>query len=60
MTVIAAAQPFDAANLIAGFGRHVLRVWQDPGFQAVLRRGDGRLSVNVAKEASAASLRVHG
>ncbi len=44
-------------NLVAAVGACALRVWRDPGFQAVLRKEAWQFVVNVSTEARAAARR---
>lgn len=60
MALINTAQPGAGASFFATIAEHVARVWQDPGFQTVLKREARRFIVSVASEARAASLRNRG
>lgn len=57
MTLQNSAQPAIRASLVAAVGAYALRVWRDPGFQAVLRKEAWQFVVNVSTEARAAARR---
>ena len=57
MAVMSAAHPDASTRLVAHMAEHVVLIWQDPGFQTVLRREAKRFALTVASEARAASLR---
>lgn len=57
MTLQSSSQPAMRTNLVAAVGACGLRVWRDPGFQAVLRKEAWQFVVNVSTEARAAARR---
>lgn len=57
MTLQSSAQPAGQARFVAALGAYAVRVWRDPGFQAVLRKEAWRFVVSVSAEARAAAQR---
>lgn len=60
MALINSAQPGVCGSFVTSIVEHVIRVWQDPSFQKVLKREARRFVVSIASEARASSLRNRG
>lgn len=60
MAIISRAQSAGAQNVIVAVVGHLVNVWHDPGFRAVLKSEGWRFATAVSKEALAASQRVRG
>lgn len=57
MSLHNSAQPAGQASFVATLGAYAVRIWRDPGFQAVLREEAWRFVVSVSAEARAAAQR---
>lgn len=57
MSLQNSAQPAGQTSFVATLGACAVRIWRDPGFQAVLRKEAWRFVVSACAEARAAAQR---